>query len=279
MAFSDAAAVAQQLVDALAAARRMGFAPVVGLLTTDQVADLNDDAAAANLLLDGRTDDTAEVIQEFQPMTTDEQNPAPAWTSAAARRHPARRPSGTGAGLAIPTVGNHDAGRGSGGLFHPERDQGQGGVGPAHSRVVRAPVPAYAPLPSVPKGRTAAAANTSALLVRGSGRRRMPASPFAIFEASVHGEAHDGFGPGGVFFLCLYLFAPAVPDEGRGPPCAPSPASSTQGALSLAGWFLAASSALTSLTRRWALLAPPCVRRGCRNRPARPTGSDGAAPS
>eukprot|EP00439_Symbiodinium_sp_Y106_P043279 s4869_g5.t1 len=40
MAFSDAAAVAQQLVDALAAARRMGFAPVVGLLTTDQVAAL-----------------------------------------------------------------------------------------------------------------------------------------------------------------------------------------------------------------------------------------------
>ena len=34
---------AGQLVDALAAARRMGFAPVVGLLTTDQVADLNEE--------------------------------------------------------------------------------------------------------------------------------------------------------------------------------------------------------------------------------------------
>ena len=72
MAFSDASAVAQQLVDAVAAARRRGFAPLVGLLTTDQVADLNDATAAVNLLLDGRTDDMAEVIQEFQPMTTDE---------------------------------------------------------------------------------------------------------------------------------------------------------------------------------------------------------------
>ena len=68
----DASTVAQQLVDALAVARRMGSAPVVGLLTTDQVADLNDAAAAANLLLDGRADDAAQVIQEFQPMTTEE---------------------------------------------------------------------------------------------------------------------------------------------------------------------------------------------------------------
>ena len=55
MAFSsmDSAALAQQLAEVLAAAQRTGFARVVGLLTTDQVADLNDAAAAANLLLDG----------------------------------------------------------------------------------------------------------------------------------------------------------------------------------------------------------------------------------
>ena len=43
----DASSVAQQLVDALAAARGMGSAQVVGLLTADQVSDLNDAASAA----------------------------------------------------------------------------------------------------------------------------------------------------------------------------------------------------------------------------------------
>ena len=36
----DAAAVAEQLVAALAGARRMGWAPMTGLLTADQIADL-----------------------------------------------------------------------------------------------------------------------------------------------------------------------------------------------------------------------------------------------
>ena len=87
MAFSsmDSAALAQQLAEVLAAAQRTGFARVVGLLTTDQVADLNDAAAAANLLLDGRTDEPAEVIEEFQPLTTAKPTSA-TWPSAAARR-------------------------------------------------------------------------------------------------------------------------------------------------------------------------------------------------
>ena len=38
----------------------MGYAPVVGLLSADQVADLNDAAAAANLLHEGRS---AEDVQ------------------------------------------------------------------------------------------------------------------------------------------------------------------------------------------------------------------------
>ena len=50
--------------------RRLGEwdAPVVGLLSTDQVADLNDAASAANLLQEGRTDASAEDVQPFTPL-------------------------------------------------------------------------------------------------------------------------------------------------------------------------------------------------------------------
>ncbi|CAE7249226.1 unnamed protein product [Symbiodinium sp. CCMP2592] len=50
---SDASAVAAQLVAAVAAARRMGYVPVVGLMTADQIADLSDAAQAAHQVLDG----------------------------------------------------------------------------------------------------------------------------------------------------------------------------------------------------------------------------------
>ena len=49
MSFIDASTVAQQLTDALSAARHMAYAPVVAAVG-DQVADLNDAASAANLL-------------------------------------------------------------------------------------------------------------------------------------------------------------------------------------------------------------------------------------
>ena len=45
--------IADQLGEALAAARRMGWVPVVGLLATDQIVDLNDACTAANLLVEG----------------------------------------------------------------------------------------------------------------------------------------------------------------------------------------------------------------------------------
>ena len=46
----------------------MGFTPVVGLLTADQVADVNDFAAAANLVQEGRTDASAEDVKSFAPL-------------------------------------------------------------------------------------------------------------------------------------------------------------------------------------------------------------------
>ncbi|CAE7334732.1 unnamed protein product [Symbiodinium sp. CCMP2456] len=53
MASSDPITIAADLTAALGAARRMGWAPVVGELTADAIADLNDAAQAANLLLEG----------------------------------------------------------------------------------------------------------------------------------------------------------------------------------------------------------------------------------
>ena len=161
----DAFSVAQQLVDALAAARRMGYAPVVGLLTADQVSDLNDAASAAKTILEGRTDEAAEVIHEFQPLTTDE--PTAATTAAALSSADGGTgglanipedgeegeegvasqagadvfvcdvsqgtpddacPYGPGAVLTVPEVWYRDAGRGPGGRLHPGQDQGQSGV-------------------------------------------------------------------------------------------------------------------------------------------------------
>ena len=46
--------MAAQLAAALAEARRMGYALVVGLLSTDEVADLNDTASAANFVDGGQ---------------------------------------------------------------------------------------------------------------------------------------------------------------------------------------------------------------------------------
>ena len=59
MSFIDASTVAQQLTDALSAARHMAYAPVVAAVG-DQVADLNDAASAANLLQQDRSDTSAE---------------------------------------------------------------------------------------------------------------------------------------------------------------------------------------------------------------------------
>eukprot|EP00439_Symbiodinium_sp_Y106_P061844 s2195_g9.t1 len=61
MSSSSAATVADRLGEALAAARRMGFAPVVGLLSTDQVAE-------RRCLLKGRTDSAPEEMHV--PATT-----------------------------------------------------------------------------------------------------------------------------------------------------------------------------------------------------------------
>ena len=62
MSFIDASTVAQQLTDALSAARHMAYAPVVAAVG-DQVADLNDAASAANLLQQDRSDTSAEDAQ------------------------------------------------------------------------------------------------------------------------------------------------------------------------------------------------------------------------
>ncbi|CAE7516237.1 unnamed protein product, partial [Symbiodinium necroappetens] len=62
MSFIDASTVAQQLTDALSAARHMAYAPVVAAVG-DQVADLNDAASAANLLQQDRSDTSAEDVQ------------------------------------------------------------------------------------------------------------------------------------------------------------------------------------------------------------------------
>jgi len=50
--------IAADLTAALGAARRMGWVPVVGGLSADAIADLNDAAHAANLLLEGMTTGT-----------------------------------------------------------------------------------------------------------------------------------------------------------------------------------------------------------------------------
>ncbi|CAE7614492.1 Cacna1s, partial [Symbiodinium sp. CCMP2456] len=53
MASSNPITIAAELTAALGAARRMGWVPVLGEMTADAVADLNDAAQAANLLLEG----------------------------------------------------------------------------------------------------------------------------------------------------------------------------------------------------------------------------------
>ena len=70
MASQDSTAIALQLVAAMAAVRRTGIVPVVGLLTADQVADLNDITTAANQVLEGAAEAaaSAEVVQNFAPM-------------------------------------------------------------------------------------------------------------------------------------------------------------------------------------------------------------------
>ena len=59
-----------QLVAAVTAARRTGMVPVVGLLSADQVADLNDLTTTANLVQQGIAEAaaTAEEVQNFAPM-------------------------------------------------------------------------------------------------------------------------------------------------------------------------------------------------------------------
>ncbi|OLP83357.1 hypothetical protein AK812_SmicGene35877 [Symbiodinium microadriaticum] len=62
----DSTAGALQLVAALAATRRTRIVTVVGLLTADQVADLNDVTTAANLVQEGIVASaSAEVVQNF----------------------------------------------------------------------------------------------------------------------------------------------------------------------------------------------------------------------
>ena len=70
MASQDAAAIALQLTAAMTAVRRAGIAPVVGLLTADQVADLNDITTAANLVQQGFAEaaGSTEEVQSFVPM-------------------------------------------------------------------------------------------------------------------------------------------------------------------------------------------------------------------
>ncbi|CAE7393012.1 unnamed protein product [Symbiodinium necroappetens] len=67
---SDPTAVALQLVAAVTAARRTGMVPVVGLLSADQVADLNDLTTTANLVQQGIAEAAAaaEEVQSFAPM-------------------------------------------------------------------------------------------------------------------------------------------------------------------------------------------------------------------
>ncbi|CAE7894876.1 unnamed protein product [Symbiodinium necroappetens] len=67
---ADSTAVALQLVAAMTAVRRAGIVPVVGLLTADQVADLNDITTVANQVLEGAAEASAsaEVVQNFSPM-------------------------------------------------------------------------------------------------------------------------------------------------------------------------------------------------------------------
>ena len=70
MASQDSTAIALQLVAAMAAVRRTGIVPVVGLLTADQVADLNDITTAANQVLEGAAEAavSTEVVQDFSPL-------------------------------------------------------------------------------------------------------------------------------------------------------------------------------------------------------------------
>ncbi|CAE7203543.1 unnamed protein product, partial [Symbiodinium necroappetens] len=67
---ADSTAVALQLVAAMTAVRRPGIVPVVGLLTADQVADLNDITTVANQVLEGAAEAaaSAEVVQNFAAM-------------------------------------------------------------------------------------------------------------------------------------------------------------------------------------------------------------------
>ena len=70
MASQDASAIALQFSAAMTAVRRAGIAPVVGLLTADQVADLNDITTAANLVQQGLAEaaGSTEEVQSFALM-------------------------------------------------------------------------------------------------------------------------------------------------------------------------------------------------------------------